>query len=166
MNLSQSLFLVSRNDYGSDYRGHLLQQYMLYVEMADRIRFRRQIVNGFFLVVNLGLLRAFREVAPKDVGLVIVVALVGGLLCYTWYRLMCSYDRLNSDKFKVSHTLEHKLPAAPYHAEWVRVAWDSDASLYPPSSRIERRIPGVFAALYVGFAVWNALDHEHGSCAK
>jgi hypothetical protein len=38
MNLSGSLYNVSPNDYGQEYQNHLLEQYKLYVQMADKIR--------------------------------------------------------------------------------------------------------------------------------
>ena len=36
-------------------RGHLLEQYKLYLEMADRISSRRQSANSFFLSLNTAL---------------------------------------------------------------------------------------------------------------
>ena len=39
--------------YGEKYKEHLLEQYKLYVEMADRISGRRQTANSFFLSINI-----------------------------------------------------------------------------------------------------------------
>ncbi len=39
-----------------DYQAHLLEQYKVYVGMADKISDRRQTANSYFLAVNSGLL--------------------------------------------------------------------------------------------------------------
>ena len=141
--------------------------------MADRISQRRQSANSFFLTINtvllafLGLVTkagpgttsgpsVIRNVASNAPLLwILAVSLAGLILCYFWYRLVCSYKGLNSGKFKVIHAMEHHLPVAPYDAEWEAVGRGKDPSLYLPFTNIETRIPRVFAALYVGFAIWN-----------
>lgn len=50
---------VNESDYadGSDkYQGAVLEQYKLYVEMADRVSSRRGLANTFFLTLNSGIL--------------------------------------------------------------------------------------------------------------
>lgn len=45
---------VSLNGYNSteQYREHILEQYKIYLEMADRISNRRDVANAFFLTLN------------------------------------------------------------------------------------------------------------------
>ena len=43
-------------EYGENYKAHLLEQYKLYVEMADRISARRQTANSFFLSINTAII--------------------------------------------------------------------------------------------------------------
>ena len=38
-------------EYGEDYRAHLLEQYKLYVEMADRVSQRRDQSNRFYVTI-------------------------------------------------------------------------------------------------------------------
>src|SRR2546427_11713856 len=73
-----------------------LEQYKLYVEMADRISARRQTANEFFLSVNtaivalLGYLRTVQE--NSGVGqLYWLVAAAGIALAYMWYPLMWAF---------------------------------------------------------------------------
>lgn len=130
--LSASLFgdRVSPSQYGEEgYQNHLLEQYKLYVQMADKISERRQSANSFFLTVNTALIAFLGLVASPDVGSdadvaaspplpwVLVISAAGVVLCYTWYRLVRSYKDLNTAKFKVVHAIESKLPSSPYDAE-------------------------------------------------
>src|SRR5215212_9885579 len=117
------------SEYGEQYQNHLLEQYKLYVQMADNISARRQSANSFFLTVNTALIAFLGLVASPDVGSdagaaaspplpwVLVVSAAGVVLCYSWYRLVRSYKDLNTGKFEVVHAIESRLPAAPYAAE-------------------------------------------------
>src|SRR5215217_8956247 len=94
------LYRVSAKDYGGQYQNHLLEQYKLYVQMADKISERRQSANSFFLTVNTALIAFLGLVASPDVGgdtglvaspplpWVLVVSAAGVVLCYSWYRLV------------------------------------------------------------------------------
>jgi hypothetical protein len=170
MDLDEALYKTSASKYGSDYQNHLLEQYKLYVQMADKISERRQSANSFFLTVNTTLIAFLGLVASPDgggdPGLVaspplpwsLVVAAAGVVLCYSWYRLVRSYKGLNSGKFKVVHAIESRLPVAPYDAEWEAVGRGEDKDLYLPFTHIEIHIPWVFAALYVLLAAWEVVQ--------
>jgi hypothetical protein len=49
---------ITQEEYGDNFKPHLLEQYKLYVEMADRISGRRQSANSFFLSVNTAIIAA------------------------------------------------------------------------------------------------------------
>src|SRR5215203_4386300 len=118
MDLDEALYKTPASEYGAEYQNHLLEQYKLYVQMADKISERRQSANSFFLTVNTALIAFLGLVASPDVGgnqglvaipplsWVVVVAAAGVVLCYSWYRLVRSYSDLNSGKFKVVHAIE------------------------------------------------------------
>jgi hypothetical protein len=158
--LEAALAKVAPEQYGADYRAHLLDQYKLYVEMADRISARRQTANAFFLSLNTALLAFLGLAAERDTGdvplpWVLAVTAAGLVLCFTWYRLVRSYRDLNGGKFRVIHAIERRLPLAPYDAEWESVGRGEDPRLYLPFTHIEIRVPWVFAALHAGFAAWS-----------
>jgi len=158
---------VSASEYGERYQDHLLEQYKLYVQMADKISERRQSTNRFFLTVNTAVLAFLGVVVTPVVGSnqggagsvplpwVLVVSAAGLLMCFTWYRLVRSYRDLNMGKFKVVHALESRLPSSPYDAEWEAVGRGKDRKLYLPFTHVETYIPLIFAALYIAFVVWN-----------
>lgn len=147
--------------YGDCYQTHLLEQYKLYLEMADRISQRRQSANSFFLSVHTGLLALLGIIIDKgepsnSLGLVLLISVPALVLVYCWYRLIRSYKDINTAKFKVVHEMESHLPAAPYDAEWKAVGEGKDKNLYLPFTHIEIRIPWLFAAIHVAFMIWVA----------
>jgi hypothetical protein len=128
---------------------HLLDQYKVYVEMADRISQRRATANTYFLTVNSGILAFVGYLTSKEsTSELWLIAVAGFTLCILWERLICSYRDLNTAKFKVIHLIEKRLPISPYEAEWVAMGQGKNPSLYRPISHIERGVPYIFLILH------------------
>ncbi len=156
MGMEDNLFRRSPTDYGNAYQAHLLEQYKLLVESADRISQRRQNANSFFLTINTALLAFVGSIASRTGSEAVAlrqclgpVSLAGTIICYVWYRLVLSYKGMNSAKFEVIHAIEQRLPAAIFDTEWQRLAEGRDPKKYKPFSEIEIWIPWVFCMLYV-----------------
>ena len=131
------------------YQAHLLDQYKLYVEMADRVSARRQTANSYFLSINTALLGFAGYVTTKGADdQVWMLGVVGIVLSYLWYRIIVSYRDLSSAKFKVVHEIEKRLPISPYDAEWEAMGRGKDPSLYRPLTHVEKGVPWVFLALH------------------
>ncbi|WP_371408743.1 hypothetical protein OG423_29285 [Micromonospora zamorensis] len=137
----------------------ILEQYKIYVEMADRISARRGLTNTFFLSLNTLIATVAGVVWNNRAGvdawylLVPVAALL--LQCGAWFWLLRSYRQLNSAKYIVIGALEERLPASPYwRAEWKALGEGRDPSRYWPLTHLEQWIPVSFALVYVaGFVV-------------
>jgi hypothetical protein len=129
---------------------HLLDQYKIYVEMADRISQRRATANSYFLTVNSAILAFVGYLTTKDLSSELWLISIAGLaLCILWERLISSYRDLNTAKFKVIHKIEKRLPISPYEAEWVAMGEGKNPELYRPISHIERGVPFLFMILHV-----------------
>lgn len=128
---------------------HLLDQYKLYVEMADRISTRRAAANQYFLSVNSAILAFVGYLSSKDsVEYLWMLALGGIALSVLWEALITSYRNLNTAKFAVIHKIEKRLPISPYEAEWEAMERGKNPKLYRPISHIEQGVPFVFMALH------------------
>lgn len=140
---------VDKSAYGDLYASHVLEQYQLYVTMADEISKRRHNANSFFLSVCTAVV-GLLAVAHDDLGpgWASVVALSAILLCFGWSRILRSYRDLNSAKFRVVHAIEALLPLKPYDAEWSLVKRGGDDELYKPLSHVEMVVPKVFSVLF------------------
>jgi len=153
---------VAREVYGPSYDNHALDQYHLYVEMADRISERREKANSFFLALNtaaVGVSAYLTRSRPNEHAWIEgSISLAGMTLCYLWYRIIRSYRDLNSAKFKVVHEMEARLPFKPYDAEWEAVGRGKDKKLYLPFTHIVILVPWVFLLLHlVGLLVSSKL---------
>jgi hypothetical protein len=115
--LSGKLFVQESSKYGEKYIEHLLDQYRLYVNAAEKISDRRQKTNEFFLGLNTALIGLLgfimTKTSSKENTLILFIAsIAGAIICYLWYRIVLSYKGLNSAKYEVIHTIEERLPLA------------------------------------------------------
>lgn len=153
---------LPQNGYSSleQYREHILEQYKLYVEMADRISSRRDIANTFFLTLNGLVLASAGALIERGYSLSQKWALIFPLLvvllgCFFWNRLINSFKQLNGVKFYIVGEFETRLPASPYRkAEWEALLKEGkDRKVYWPLTHVEAKIPWIFAAAYVFVAI-------------
>ncbi|WP_426562579.1 RipA family octameric membrane protein [Angustibacter sp. McL0619] len=142
--------------YGGDraaQQGALLEQYKLYVEMADRVSQRRGLTNTFFLTLNtaiFALVAALRSGRPEQPWWLAfpLTALLGQ--CLAWFWLVRSYRLLNTAKYEVVRLLETRLPASPYaRGEWRALDEGKGLRRYWPLTYIETCIPILFALTYL-----------------
>lgn len=162
MTVEDTIISQTPEQYSGSHSEHMLEQYKLYVEMADRISHRRQTANGFGLSINTALLGIVGLVAARCTPtqlyvMVIVIAAAGLLMCYAWYRLVRSYRDLNTAKFEVIHAIEARLPISPYAAEWLAVGEGKNSKLYKPFSHIEMWIPRIFMLAYLAAGAYGVL---------
>lgn len=151
-----NLWNINISNLTQEDKNQVLEQYKLYVEMADRISSRRDNANSFFLGVNsflTGLISYFIDKGNVIEGhlsatIILIVLLVE---CFIWYRLIISYKQLNTAKFQVVGELEEALPSSPYHkAEWKDYLKEGKVrSIYWPLSHVESKIPMLFSVLYI-----------------
>lgn len=152
MEIDQLLYNFNEDEYGAEYKNHLLAMYKSYLEMADRISSRRQSANNFFLTINtavVGFIGYVQLGIEKSSNYYYLISIAGMVLCYFWYRLVKSYKGLNSGKFKVIHKLEKKLPVSPYDAEWEIVGRGKKPELYLPFTKVEMKVPWIFFGLHL-----------------
>lgn len=149
---------MNPSEYGPQYQEHLLEQYKLYVEMADRISHRRAMTNSFFLSLHTGLIALAMSLVGLSSGQIereaagLAAAAFGLPFVYVWCRILKSYRDLNSAKYRVIHDLEARLPVAPYDREWDKVGRGKDPKRYTPLTKVEGWVPDVFALGYLGVA--------------
>ena len=151
---------IDSSIYGSEkYMDHILEQYKIYVESAERVSSRRNLANTFFLTLNTVLVASMAAVYSEGVSLIgkwwIIFPLIAiELLCYSWWRLIRSYRQLNTGKFIVIGEMEKKLPASPYwNAEWKILGEGKDPAKYKPLTEVETLVPILFGILYLIGAV-------------
>lgn len=132
-----------------------MEQYKLYVEMADRVSSRRATANMFFLTLNTAIVALIGSAWESGISitwqslLFPTFALVSQ--CLTWFWIIRSYRQLNTIKWAVVGAMEKHLPLLPYSdAEWEAAARGKEPAIYWPLSKVESIIPFLFGATYIG----------------
>ena len=141
-----------------------LDLYKLGAELADRVSARRATVNSFFLTVQTTLIAVVALVAPALTGQSDVVgwvaAAAGVLLSASWWLILRSYRELNAAKFTVLQKIEQDLPVRLFGDEWDVLqnrppTWKNPR--YAELGAVERAVPWIFAVLWVGLPLAQAL---------
>lgn len=150
--LSKHLFIHESEKYGDKYIEHLLEQYKIYINAAEKISDRRQKTNEFFLALNTGLVGLLGFIATKTsddlTSVLFFGSIAGGVICYLWYRIVRSYKGLNDGKYRVIHAIESRLPLALYDTEWEALGRGENKEIYWPFTHIELWVPRIFIAIY------------------
>lgn len=155
VNLDKQLFCTRQADdpYPAKddlYQAHLLEQYKVYVDSAQKISDRRQSSNSYFLAVNSALLAFVGYAVPKEsTNYLWLLGLAGMTLSYLWYRIVRSYSDLNGGKFKVIGAIESRLPLRTFAAEWEALGEGKNPKLYKPVTHVEFGVPWIFFVLHV-----------------
>jgi hypothetical protein len=154
--ISTVLLPTTRKEYGGEYRKHLLDQYVLYVKMADRISSRRATANSFFLTISVSLVTAMSALTrlyPSPSLLcqlwTAATAAAGVALSLAWLLTVRAYRLINEAKFQVINSLEKKLPAAGFEAE--RTYLEEAGKKRKPArlTTVESVVPAVFLGMFI-----------------
>lgn len=156
---------MKQEDYGEDFYSHLLEQYKICVEMADRVSVRRGQANTFYISLLSALLTLPSLLTDKNLFsgsssiLLFFTSILGLALCFTWYINIQSYKQLNSLKFKVINEMEQHLPFPCYSREWeILKAKERDGKKqYTRLTAIEKFVPLIFAVPYLGLLLYTLL---------
>lgn len=150
------------DEYGEKYHDHLLEQYKLYVEMADRVSQRREQSNRFYVTIVsalVALLVVMARLGPADsiwAAAALIAGLFGVALSVIWIINIKSYRTLNSAKFAVINAIEGQLPTAGYSDEWELLRPKVGPPRYLQLTRVEQWVPYLTLLLFVAIAAYGA----------
>lgn len=138
----------------------LLEEYKLYVEMADRVSSRRAQTNKFYISILSGIL-ALLSIILENVFLsdiqaaaILAISLLGIGLNILWHINIRSYRQLNTGKFKVIHEMEQQLPFPCYDREWSLLGGGKDSKKYLQLTRVEKYVPYFLGTPYLLLLVY------------
>ena len=159
---------MTPEEYGDKYPDHLIEQYKLYVEMADRVSQRRDQSNRFYVAL-LGALAAILVIAARfvlsdggeAVKFITVAFLISGVfgaaISIIWLVNIRSYKTLNTAKFQVIHELEKKIPFDGYAKEWDMLNHPPEGSpKYHRLTVVEQFVPVLVCITFLCLAGYSA----------
>ena len=158
---------MNPQEYGEKYSDHFLEQYKLYVEMADRVSQRRDLSNRFYVAVLAALatvlvvLARFVLTSEGEASNFLTFAfltsgLFGAALSVVWYFNIKSYRDLNSAKYQIINEMEIQLPFAGYSDEWKLLRPPSSPPKYFQLTRVEQFVPFIVCLLFLALAGYSA----------
>jgi hypothetical protein len=149
------LFNTTEDEYGNQYKQHLIEQYKLYVDMADRISQRRISTNTFYITVTSLILTVYGITKSLSFIANICVLIAGILLSISWHEVINSYKQINSVKWHLVHDIEEQLPICPYKYEWLKAGEGKDKKIYSPTSHLEKKLPIIFGLIFLVLLISN-----------
>ena len=144
-----------------------MEQYKLYVEMADRVSQRRDQSNRFYVAL-LGALAAILVIAARFVlsddgetsmfmtAVFLASGAFGAILSIIWCLNIRSYRVLNSAKFEIIHELEKRLPFDGYTKEWEILRPPDGSPKYLQLTVVEQFAPILVFATFLALAGYSA----------
>lgn len=154
MPVEEELIGQAQETYGGNYQNHLIEQYKIYVELADRVSQRRiNARNTFFAITNTILLSGFGILASLNIEglnsqMMILIGIFGILYTISWRNTILSYRQLNMAKFRIIYEIEKHLPLRLFKAEWAIMVEMGKASRYSLVLNVEQWAPIVFLIIY------------------
>ena len=154
-------------EYGEKFSDHFLEQYKLYVEMADRVSQRREQSNRFYvalltsLAALLVILARFGLDTENDAGtflkvVILASGVLGSALAIIWFINIKSYRQLNTAKFQIINRMEERLPFAGYSDEWELLRPKEGPAKYFQLTRVEQFVPLAVFVLFLVITVYSA----------
>lgn len=154
--------ILFNKDRGFDINEHtFFEQYKIMVASSEKLIKRRQVVNTFFLTLNLGICSAVGITVTKDGNSVflLILSIIGFIASYSWRKTIKSFGQLNAGKFKVINTMEKYLSASIFKAEWIALGEGKDKDKYSTFTNVEQNMPNILAVIYLatcGYVFWAA----------
>jgi hypothetical protein len=144
---------VSKDDYGSDYNDHCIEQYKLFCQITEALASRRLVTNRLFLAIATALLalpnilKAISE--PAKDNNIWVIPVFGIVFSFLWYRILLSYSTVATARYEIINAMEKKLPFKCYAAEWNKIKLSQHGKCYKAFSKIESWIPRCFLGFFI-----------------
>ncbi len=135
--------------------------YKLHAELTDRVSQRREGANRLHvsiavaLVVFLGTLIRFSEDRTLDAIVILAIGICGLIVSASWYIVLRSYRQLNTEKFRVLHDMETRLPYQFFTMEWDPESAGTKSNRYWKLSVVETIMPMMFGALFLGIIIYS-----------
>ncbi len=152
------------------YYDHLLEQYKIYLELADKVSERRINANKFYILLLSTLFTVYsffislvvnkenpssnficNLVNDRELTLFILIsiAIIGIVFSVLWVITIHSYKQLNTGKFAVILEMEKELPCECFYAEWIRLGEGVDKKKYFQFTKVEKFVPFVFICIFL-----------------
>ena len=137
----------------------ILEQYKLYVELADKFTDRRLQMHRFYFSILAALSGVFSFLYLNlkiDINhLLFIFSILGFIICYIWHSHITTFRQLATLKWNTVQKIEKSLPIQPYTDEWPKPEpKPEDPKEYRKLTVAEKDVPkllmGLFVLIFIG----------------
>jgi hypothetical protein len=128
------------------------EQYKMMVSSTEKVTESRMKVNNLFFTITSSILsvgfvlgKTFGFTAGATIGMIVLTAL-SLFVSYLWEKLIDSYGKLNTGKFKVIDKIEKQLRTNMFDDEWKIL---TEEIKYEPNTRTETRVIKYFRTFII-----------------
>ena len=150
--LLDNLFSMPKEEFSADYIDKMFEQYRIFLQMIGGLERRREMVNRFFLSINIGLLAVIGLSTQLESTVLmpyemwkLSMPVVGITFAAIWLGNLRSYKKLSSVKWDIVQKIEERLPLKIHKVEWDIL----QATKYRQLTSGEQIIPICFVAVYL-----------------
>lgn len=150
------LFSIPEKGFDKDDKDKLFEQYRIFLQMISSLERKREIVNRFYLSINIGLLAALGLSTQLEIAsfvssslLTLVIPGTGTLFSLIWFQSIRSYKQLSTIKWSIVLKIERMLPLKIHETEWKMLSKGRGSKKYIRLTYVEQFTPVVFIATYV-----------------
>lgn len=150
------------------------EQYKMMVSSTEKVTESRMKVNNLFFTITSSILsvgfvlgKTFGFTIAATIGM-FVLTLLSFVVSFFWERLIDSYGKLNTGKFKVIDKIEKQLRTNMFEDEWKILTEEIN---YEPNTRTETKviiyfrtfilIVGILELIYLGYLVYQLIPMCH-----
>ena len=151
---------MNKELYGEQFENHLLEQYKLMVQMADKVSERRAKTNQLYLgliTLMITISSFIGEIFTSQQNASLLISLIGFLgivICVLWALQVRTYRRLNTSKYKVIQTMEERLPYPAFQEEWKNLQQvGKDDKRYITFTKLESIVPYLLILPFIGLII-------------
>ncbi len=125
----------------------ILEQYKLYVELADKFTDRRLQMHRFYFSIIVALSGVFSflylNLEININNLLFIFSILGFIVCSIWHSHITTFRQLATLKWNMVHDIEKSLPIKPYTDEWTE-----DTSKYRKLTVAEKDVPILLMVIF------------------
>ena len=152
---------MKKEEYGTKYVEHLIEQYKSFVEMKKGFLERKVQKDKFYSSILLGFL-AFLIYMFRDADfnimlyfIFIIASITGLLLCYVWYKILSFYRMRSDAHYYILKEMEKFLPFECYRLEKQEI--DDMVKNFDAITKIEMDVPWIIAIPYIILLIYSTI---------
>ena len=143
--------------WGVNYCDFFLKQYSIYMDLTEKLGTKRDVQNSFFLALHTLIITGIGfciYYLSDAIYFPIILSIIGLCFSAAWEKFIVTSRVMKDVAYKLIHVFESRMPVSGFSVQYKLLSEDSKYNAYIPFTKIEEKIPQLFALSYtflIGF---------------